>query len=229
MTIRRTVAPGTALPSGVPAYKKPKNSAAARAKDLLSRMSLEEKAAQMMCVWQEKAAKLLDAQGDFDLKKARAAFGHGHGIGQVGRPGDAGGDPAAPAYGKSARGMAELTNAIQKFFLEQTRLGVPVLFHEECLRGHAARDGTSFPQPIGLAGTFDPELVERLFAMTAKEARLRGAHQALTPVVDVTNMMHSGAAASATARDPNRRILLHQTELWHGRSAAVRKLMRYAR
>jgi beta-glucosidase len=60
-----------------------------------------------------------------------------------------------------------------------------VIFHEECLHGHAAIRGTSFPQPIGLAATFDPELVESSFAMTAAEARLRGTHQALTPVMDV--------------------------------------------
>ena len=54
--------------------------------------------------------------------------------------------------------MAELTNAIQKFFIENTRLGIPVIFHEECLHGHAAKDATSFPQPIGLGATFNPAL-----------------------------------------------------------------------
>src|SRR5688500_7920058 len=63
----------------------------ARAADLLSRMTLEEKAAQMVGVWQLKSETLVDADGAFDLAKARAAFGHGHGLGQVGRPSDAGG------------------------------------------------------------------------------------------------------------------------------------------
>ena len=82
--------------------------------------------------------------------------------------------------------MAELTNAIQKFFIENSRLGIPVFFHEECLHGHGAQDGTSFPQPIALGATFNPELIEKLFAMTpAAETRARGGHQALTPVVDV--------------------------------------------
>jgi len=149
--------------------------AARRVKDLLSRMTLEEKAAQMMCVWQKKAETLLDADGNFDLAKAKTAFKKRHGLGQVGRPSDAG-------KGQGARGMAELTNAIQKFFLEHSRLGIPVIFHEECLHGHAARDGTSFPQPIGLGATFNPELVERLYAMTAAETRVRGAHQALDEI-----------------------------------------------
>ena len=67
-----------------------------------------------------------------------------------------------------------------------------MIFHEECLHGHAAIRGTSFPQPIGLAATFDPELVESLFALTAAEARLRGTHQALTPVL-TWRAIHAGA------------------------------------
>jgi beta-glucosidase len=93
-------------------------------------MTLEEKAAQMMCVCQKKAETLVDAEGNFDLAKAKAAFKQGRGLGQVGRPSDAG-------KGKDARGMAELTNAIQRFFVENSRLGIPVIFHEECLHGHA--------------------------------------------------------------------------------------------
>src|SRR5476649_2005920 len=128
--------------SQFPQYKDAKKTAQVRVKDLLSRMTLEEKAAQMMCVRQEKATKLVDAQGNFDFKKAKAAFKDGRGIGQVGRPSDAGANPATPADGKNARGMAELTNAIQKFFIEHSRLGIPVIFHEECLHGHAAKNGT---------------------------------------------------------------------------------------
>jgi beta-glucosidase len=169
--------------------------AAKRVKDLLARMTLEEKAAQMMCVWQEKAATLVDADGNFDAAKAKAAFQQRRGLGQVGRPSDAG-------KGKDARGMAELTNAIQKFFVEHSRLGIPVIFHEECLHGHAAIGGTSFPQPIALGATFHPELVEALFTMTAAEARLRGTHQALTPVVDVAREPRWGRVEETYGEDP---------------------------
>ena len=158
-------------------------------------MTLEEKAAQMMCVWQKKAETLLDADGHFDLRKAKASFKHGHGLGQVGRPSDAG-------KGKNAREMAELTNAIQKFFIENSRLGIPVIFHEECLHGHAAPEGTSFPQPIGLAGTFNPDLARALYRMTAEEARLRGTHQALTPVVDVARDPRWGRVEETFGEDP---------------------------
>jgi beta-glucosidase len=159
-------------------------------------MTLAEKAAQMMCVWQEKATKLVDAQGSFDPTKAAASFRQGHGLGQVGRPSDAGG-------GRNARQTAELTNAIQKFFLERSRLGIPVIFHEECLHGHAAKDATSFSQPIGLGATFNPELVEQLFTMTAYEARVRGTHQALTPVVDVARDPRWGRVEETYGEDPH--------------------------
>ncbi len=179
----------------LPPYKDPSVSAARRVKDLLSRMTLEEKAAQMMCVWQKKSETLVDADGNFALGKAKAAFRKGHGPGQVGRPSDAG-------KGKNAREMAELTNAIQKFFINNSRLGIPVMFHEECLHGHAAIDGTSFPQPIGLAATFNPGLVESLYAMTAEEARIRGTHQALTPVVDVAREPRWGRVEETFGEDP---------------------------
>src|SRR5262245_23365304 len=99
-----------------------------RVADLLARMTLDDKAAQMRCLWRKQT--LVDDAGNFDLNKARAAFASG-GIGQVARPSDRG-------KGKGPREMAELTNAIQKFVLENTRLGIPILFHEECLHGHAA-------------------------------------------------------------------------------------------
>ena len=186
----------------IPVYKNSAAPAARRVKDLLARMTLEEKAAQMMCIWQEKTTKLLDAAGDFDLKKARAAFKKGHGLGQVGRPSDAGSVPSDAGVGKNARETAELANAIQKFFMEHSRLGIPVMFHEECLHGHAAIGATSFPQPIGLGATFNPDLVEKLFTMTAEEARVRGAHQALTPVVDVARDARWGRVEETYGEDP---------------------------
>ncbi len=176
-------------------YRNPKLSPEKRAKDLLSRMTLQEKAAQMLCIWQQKPKTLTDDNGNFDLAKAKAAFKDRNGLGQVGRPSDAG-------KGLGPRQMADTTNAIQKFFIENTRLGIPVIFHEECLHGHAAIGGTSFPQPIALGGTFNPELVEKLFTMTALEARSRGAHQALTPVVDVARDPRWGRVEETYGEDP---------------------------
>jgi beta-glucosidase len=181
--------------SDVMPYRNPALSAEKRVRDLLARMTLEEKAAQMLCIWQKKPQTLVDADGNFDLEKAKQAFKDGRGMGQVGRPSDAG-------KGLNARKMAETTNAIQKFFLENTRLGIPVIFHEECLHGHAAVDGTSFPQPIALASTFNPELIESIFTATALEARSRGAHQALTPVVDVARDPRWGRVEETYGEDP---------------------------
>ena len=166
-----------------------------RTNDLLSRMTLKEKNAQMMCIWNQKSEKLLDENGSFDPEKARVAFKEGNGIGQVGRPNDSGG-------GTTAREMAELTNRIQKFFIENSRLGIPVIFHEECLHGLAAKEGTSFPQPIALAGTFNPGLIEQVYAMTAEETRVRGGHQALTPVLDVARDPRWGRVEETFGEDP---------------------------
>lgn len=188
--------------AAIPAYRNPALPVAERVADLLRRMTVEEKAAQMMCVWQRKAKMLVDEQGNFDFNKAKEAFKDGHGIGQVGRPSDAGAPFSTPEKGRNARQMAELTNAIQKFFIENSRLGIPVIFHEECLHGHAAKDGTSFSQPIGLGATFNTDLVERLYTMTAEEAGLRGAHQALTPVVDVARDPRWGRVEETFGEDP---------------------------
>ena len=90
----RTSKKGKALP----AYKNAGLPPARRVKDLLSRMELEEKAAQMLCIWREKAQTPVDDHGDFDPLKAKAAFAQGHGLGQFGRPSDSG-------KGKNAREM----------------------------------------------------------------------------------------------------------------------------
>ncbi|MBV9880204.1 MAG: glycoside hydrolase family 3 protein, partial [Gemmatirosa sp.] len=191
-----------------PIYRDAVRTPEERTADLLSRMTLDEKAAQMVGVWQMKTQTLVGDDGTFDLAKARAAFGHGNGLGQVGRPSDAGGSGSGggghePLKGRNARGQAELTNAIQRYFLEESRLGIPVVFHEECLHGQAAIDGTSFPQPIGLASTFNPQLIEALYAMTAEEARSRGTHQALTPVVDVARDPRWGRVEETFGEDPH--------------------------
>src|SRR6185503_8827494 len=86
--------------SSAPIYRQAHVPAEKRVEDLLGRMTLEEKAAQMMCVWQRKAETLVDARGNFDLAKAKDAFKEGHGIGQVGRPSDAGSTPTTPERGR---------------------------------------------------------------------------------------------------------------------------------
>lgn len=189
--------------SDKPPYLRAELPIAERVADLLARMTLEEKAAQMVCVWNEKNEKLLDEHARFDPERARQHFGHGHGVGQVGRVSDSGSNSGKNfAAGRNARQMAELTNAIQRWFMENSRLGIPVVFHEECLHGLMAVDATSFPQPIGLAATFDPELVRDVFRVTARETRCRGGHHALTPVVDVARDPRWGRVEETYGEDP---------------------------
>jgi beta-glucosidase len=176
-----------------PAYKNAQLPVEERVTDLLKRMTLKEKVAQMQCVWNDKATLLLDSAGHFDEAKALKNFADG--LGQVGRPSDTKG-------GLDPYQTVVLTNSIQKYFVEKTRLGIPVFYHEECLHGHAAKGTTSFPQPIGLAGTFNPALIEQVFSLVAKEARLRGAHQALCPVVDVARDPRWGRVEETYGEDP---------------------------
>ncbi len=164
-----------------------------RVADLLKRMTLEEKVAQMVCLWRQKKTVLFDEEGKLDLSRLPVCCEHG--IGQIARLSDTGG-------GLGPVEMARLANTLQKFFVEGTRLGIPVMFHEECLHGLAGKEATSYPQPIGLAATFNPELVELLYTAIAEDARLRGAHQALTPVVDVARDPRWGRVEETFGEDP---------------------------
>lgn len=164
-----------------------------RVVDLLNRMTLEEKVAQMICVWRQKQTILLDEHGKLSLNNLRLHLKNG--IGQVARLSDTG-------HGLSAAETARLANSLQKFLVEETRLGIPAVFHEECLHGVAAKGATSYPQPIGLASTFNPELVEEIYAAIAEDARARGAHQALTPVVDVARDPRWGRVEETFGEDP---------------------------
>lgn len=177
----------------IPEYKNPDLCIDDRVADLLRRMTTEEKVAQMLCIWGQKKDLLFDDKGNLDLKKFAAHFGNG--IGQIGRLNDTAG-------GLDAVEMAEFANTLQKFFVEETRLGIPVIFHEECLHGLVAKNATSYPQPIGLAATFNPELIEAIYTATADEMRSRGAHQALTPVLDVARDPRWGRVEETFGEDP---------------------------
>src|SRR6266513_595787 len=160
-----------------------------RIDDLLARMTLEEKVGQMLCLWQGKRA-MTDSASRFDPSRVSDWFRIG--VGRIERPGE----------GHGARAEAEYTNAIQRWVKDSTRLGIPVLFHEEALHGLEAEQATSFPQAIALASTWNPELVERVFAVAAAEARARGVHQVLAPVVDVARDPRWGRIEETYGEDP---------------------------
>jgi beta-glucosidase len=175
----------------MPIYKDPHQPVAKRVDDLLARMTLDEKVAQLETIWEQKA-KVQTPAGRFSPELASKNFPNG--IGGFARPSDYRGvtrsNGAAGASGEAvnrdARQTADYVNAAQHWAVEQTRLGIPILMHEESLHGYVARDATSFPQAIALASTWDPELVSRIFSVAAREARARGATLVLAPVLDVT-------------------------------------------
>ena len=181
--------PAAAKLKGLPLYKDARAPVAARIEDLLARMTLEEKIMQLQCVWQEK--KLVQDDST-NFSAAKAARRYPNGLGMLARPSDRQKNQAAEVAGdtgevpnRGALDTANYVNAAQKWAVEQTRLGIPLLMHEEALHGYAAVDATCFPQAIALASSFDPELVTRVFSVAASEMRARGATMALAPVVDV--------------------------------------------
>ena len=189
-----------AQPAPAPRYKDAKAPADARVEDLLARMTLEEKIVQITAVWDDKA-KILDAKGEIDPAKLAAAYPNG--IGQFARPSDANG-PASPRVvpGRDVRGTIRLVNALQSYETTKTRLGIPVIFHEEGLHGYAALGATSFPQAIGLASTFDPDLVRQINTITGREIAARGVSIALSPVVDVARDPRWGRIEETFGEDP---------------------------
>lgn len=177
-----------------PVYKDPKQATEVRVKDLLGRMTLEEKVAQLETVW-EKRKQLETDGGEFTSEHAKEFLNLG--IGEIARPAE---NKKAP--NKTALQTALFTNAIQKWVLENTRLGIPVLFHEEALHGHVGHNSTSFPQAIGLASTWDPEMLTQIYSVTAQEVRARGAHQALAPILDVARDPRWGRIEETMGEDP---------------------------
>lgn len=101
-----------------------------------------------------------------------------------------------------AKEGAEKANQYQVKAVEKTRLGIPVIIHDECLHGCVAKLSTSFPQAIALAATWDRELVYRVSKAIARETRSRGIHQCLSPVVDIARDVRAGRTEESYGEDP---------------------------
>lgn len=190
-----TLLPCLAQPSAPP-YKNPALPIDARVKDLLKRMTLEEKVAQLESTWQNHGQNLapedyfVDEKGVLDEGKAKQLLKNG--LGQVSRPSE----------GRGPAEMADFTNRLQHIAIENSRLGIPLMFHEECLHGFVALGATSYPQAIGLATTWDDALLKRVFNAVALEARSRGADECLMPVVDVARDPRWGRTEETYGEDP---------------------------
>jgi beta-glucosidase len=201
-----SVLPPVALAAATPPYKDASLPVDKRVEDLLSRMTLDEKIAQMQCTWQAKT-EIQDAKGEFSAAKAQKAYPHG--LGMIARPSDrqlgqaAGAGDTGGVKNRNALETATYVNAVQKWAVEQTRLGIPLFMHEEALHGYVARDATCFPQAIGIASSFDTDLTTRIFSVAAREMRARGANLALAPVVDVAREPRWGRIEETFGEDPH--------------------------
>ncbi|HEV3469472.1 MAG TPA: glycoside hydrolase family 3 N-terminal domain-containing protein [Pyrinomonadaceae bacterium] len=180
---------------GAPDYQNPGLPVERRVADLLSRMTLEEKAAQLVCLWAERPQ--VAPQTDFstdrgDLSPERARVVMRHGIGQIARQRER----------KDPREAARFANAVQRWLKENTRLGIPAIFHDEALHGLMAPKGTHFPQPIALASSWDPDFAARVFTAAALEVRSRGSHQVLGPNLDLAREPRWGRTEETYGEDP---------------------------
>ncbi len=163
-------------------------STAERVDDLLAQMTLEEKIAQLGSYW---VYEILDGTS-FALDKGHKLLSKG--VGQITRIGGA----SNVRPGESGA----LANQIQKFLIDNTRLAIPAVIHEECCSGYMARDATVFPQAIGVASTWEPEIVEAMADVIREQMRSVGAHHALSPVLDVTRDARWGRVEETFGEDP---------------------------
>jgi beta-glucosidase len=156
-----------------------------RVTDLLTRMNLAEKCAQLVGPF-----GLDESDGKFSIDFVRQHFQNG--ISYIN----------THHRQRNTRQTVAYLNAMQKFLRDETRLGIPALGIGEGLHGYMAHDATSFPQAIGLAGAWDPDLQRRIFGVVAREMRARGAHYILSPVLDLARDPRWGRTEETYGEDP---------------------------
>lgn len=171
-----------------PAYRDPSRPVEERVEDLLGQMTLDEKLAQLGGLW----ITALVSGDRFDADQAAAAMPHG--IGQVTRIG--------ASTGLRPEASAALMNEVQRVAVERTRLGIPVVVHEESTGGYCARDATVFPQGIGLASTWDTELVREVADVIRRQLLAVGARHTLAPVLDIARDPRWGRVEETYGEDP---------------------------
>jgi len=173
--------PRLAFAQTPPPYRDARLPTAERVRDLLGRMTREEKFWQVFMI-----------PGDLD----DASHDYSHGIfGLQISPADSMGTNAA-------RGHAERINTIQRYFVDRTRLGIPIIPFEEALHGFVREGATAFPQAIALAATWDTALMGRVAGAIARETRSRGVRQVLSPVINIANDVRWGRVEETYGEDP---------------------------
>ena len=179
-------------------YKNPSLSTAERVRDLLSHMTVEEKLAQMGAQW-----LILDPAGEHQERELELSSEHversvkdklQHGLGQISRP--------LGTHTVDAVNGVKALNQLQHYLVEETRLGIPALAHEECLVGLMAKGGTLYPSSLNYGHTWNPTLVEEAAKDIGRQARMVGAKQGLAPVLDVSRDVRWGRTEETLGEDP---------------------------
>ena len=171
--------------TGAPRYKDARLPVSDRVADLLGRMTLEEKVDQLSWTWQRNV-QVVDPTGTFTTELARQTVA----------------SEWSPDFKLTPRSAAILRNAIQRYQLEKTKLGIPIIFPGEALHGYMEYGSTSFPQALGLASTWDPAFVKRVFTEIGDEAGSRGAGQVFSPVLDLARDPRWGRTEETYGEDP---------------------------
>lgn len=171
-----------------PVYKNKSKAVSERVEDLLSRMTREEKIAQLCSDLPVSFVENGSVKLDEIRKKFHAGLGRITQYTTVGL--------------LSSVSIAKITNEIQHFFTEETRLGIPVLLQGENLCGYPGAGGTLFPAMINVASTFDPELAEEMARVISSETKAVGVRQALSPVLDVSRDPRWGRTYETFGEDP---------------------------
>jgi beta-glucosidase len=171
-----------------PVYKDSNQPIEVRVKDLLSRMTLKEKVDQMTSVW----VRHYIENDEISLDKIKEDIKDG--IGQITR--------LAGTIDIEPKKVAELANEIQRFLLEETRLGIPAIIHEECLSGFMSKAATNFPQAINYGSTWNEELIQKVSETIRKQMRAVGVHQGLSPLLDVSRDARWGRVEETFGEDP---------------------------
>jgi len=169
-------------------YQDTAQSNADRAADLMAQMTLVEKVAQLSSCW------VYELLHGITFAAEKAAPRLMNGIGHITRLGG--------ASNVTPRQSAALANTIQQWLMTHTRLAIPSIIHEECCSGYMARGATVFPQAIGVASTWQPELVQAMADVIRQQMRAVGGHSALAPVLDVARDARWGRVEETFGEDP---------------------------
>jgi beta-glucosidase len=176
---------------GTAPYKDDALAVESRVRDLVSRMTLEEKVAQLQS-FRPKDPHAFDEKGEFVGGSDAAALNNGAGAVYAG----------FDRFASDPRTAVLRLNSLQKYMREKTRLGIPAFTFAEALHGYMAAGATSFPAAVALGSTWDTGLVERVFTAAAQEASARGVRQVLSPVLDLARDPRWGRFEECYGEDP---------------------------